>query len=196
MIDIFKRRPSFAAAVFMGLLVAAMFVGAIGQRVSLLRVTKELGFSRKESSDMVRRLQALRLNADEYADLSSSLGIARADAFVREDDVSAVIKRVTAIIESQGCVVTTLRPGQATVKEGISRLPMKVSLECSLDDLTRILFKMERGKHLLAIERMDIRLSNDYDKGISELLRVEITVASFSLKQSKNIFADKGDGER
>ncbi|MDD3806358.1 MAG: type 4a pilus biogenesis protein PilO [bacterium] len=196
MIDILKRRPSFTVIIFMGLLVAAMFIGIIGQRISLLHVTKELGFSRKESSDTVRRLQALRLNADEYADLSSSLGITKAGAPASEDDVSTVIERVTAIIESQGCVVTRLRPEQATVKDGISRLPVKISLECNLDDLTRILFKMERGKHLFAIEKMDIRLSNDYDKGTPELLKVEMTAASFSLKQSKNNLVNKGDGER
>ncbi|MDD3925687.1 MAG: GspMb/PilO family protein [bacterium] len=196
MISIFKRCSSFTAVILLGILVAVTLIGVVGQRVYMSRAARELSLTRKESAGLVRDLRALRLHSREYAELSAGLGIAEAGASAETGGVSAMIDRVTGIVESQGCAVTSLRPEQATVKEGVSRQPIRIGLECSLDELIRILYKTERDKHLLVVEKMDVRQPEGDKNGIPGRLRVEMTVASFTLEQSDNASMKKGSDKR
>lgn len=87
-----------------------------------------------------------------------------------------MINQLTGIMESHDLKVDTLKPDPLTKVDGVSRLPLRISLKADLGKLAKVVRDIEKGFPLLKIDSLDIRTAAG-----SAVLQTDMTVSSFAV---------------
>lgn len=168
------RRSSFVAIAALGLTVLGLGGAVIFQQLTRARISHEITEERQSLSKMRKDLMSYAKWSKDYRALSTKLGCKLPECNWA-DQMPFMVSQLTAVIESRGVRIGTLKPEPMTATKSILRFPLRIGMRTDLRKLVTILKDMDKMTPILAVERLGIR--NDKEK--SKDLQIDMTISSF-----------------
>lgn len=169
-------RMTLIVAGILGLIDFFLVAAIVDQQISLSRLSGDMIQQKRSLSRIEKDTTAFKTVTSTYETLSSKLG-GRYRNVSWSTQIPSVVNQVTGLMQSQGLKMQTLKPEPITSKDGVSRLPLRVSFQAGLGDLAKLVFAIERSVPYLEIERLDINAAKEN----GDKLQADMTISSFAI---------------